>query len=68
METKVCTRCGKELPITEFRPKAKHKVCRMAWCKKCVQEYQRERYRTNPEYRESSQRSNRECARRRAGK
>lgn len=42
--TKVCSKCGRELPITEF---ALNKTCKdghIGQCKDCVNAYQRERY------------------------
>ena len=36
METKICTDCGRELPLTDFIPTRNGK--RMSACKSCVQE------------------------------
>lgn len=41
METKVCTRCGKELSLDSFSPVKKGSDKLRAMCKCCVQEYQR---------------------------
>ena len=35
MTTKCCTKCGKELPLTEFYPTKKNKVGLYAHCKAC---------------------------------
>ena len=40
--TKVCTKCGRELPLSEFN---KFKISNdglQCWCKSCMREYQRE--------------------------
>ena len=42
METKVCTRCGKELSLDSFSPVQKDGTKLRAMCKDCVKEYQRE--------------------------
>lgn len=42
METKVCTRCGKELSLDSFFPVKKGGDKLRAMCKCCMQEYQRE--------------------------
>lgn len=57
-ETKTCTKCGRELPITAFRLRAKHKCSRLSWCKDCMYAYQRERYQNDPEYRRSQNEAN----------
>lgn len=38
METKTCSRCGKELPITEFYPSPRYKGGYKCWCKACCSE------------------------------
>lgn len=43
-ETKVCKKCGRELPITEFALNKTLKDGRVGQCKDCVNAYQRERY------------------------
>ena len=46
-KTKVCSKCGRELPITEF---ALNKTCKdghIGQCKDCVNAYQREQYARN---------------------
>ena len=42
METKVCTRCGKELSLDSFSPVQKGGTKLRAMCKCCMKEYQRE--------------------------
>ena len=39
MKTKVCTKCGRELPLEEFHKNADGKYDRMSWCKHCRLEY-----------------------------
>lgn len=44
VKTKVCSKCGRELPITEFALNKKSKDGHIGQCKDCVNAYQRERY------------------------
>lgn len=44
METKTCTRCGLEKPLTEFNFKNKVKGKRQAMCKECQRARERELY------------------------
>lgn len=44
METKICTKCGKELPITEFNFRNKTKGTRRADCKYCHNQYMKDAY------------------------
>lgn len=41
METKVCKKCGRELPVTEFNKHTSSKDGLQYHCKKCISEYQR---------------------------
>ena len=43
-ETKVCSKCGREFPITEFTPNKTSKDGHVGQCKDCRNAYQRERY------------------------
>ena len=43
-ETKVCKKCGRELPITEFALNKNLKDGHVGRCKDCVNAYQRQRY------------------------
>ena len=43
-ETKVCKKCGRELPITEFSLNKASKDGHVARCKDCINAYQRENY------------------------
>lgn len=43
-ETKVCKKCGRELPITEFALNKTSKDGHVGKCRDCVNAYQRERY------------------------
>lgn len=51
-EVKTCTQCGRTLPLSAFRPRAYWKQGRMSWCAECVDARAKERYATDPEYRE----------------
>jgi hypothetical protein len=42
-ETKRCTRCGRELPLSEFHFKYKASGQRQPRCRTCVSEYSRQR-------------------------
>lgn len=44
METKVCTKCGKELPIDQFNWRSKAQGTRRSDCKFCHTEYMRKVY------------------------
>ena len=46
-KTKVCTKCGRELPLSEFVKQKKSKDGLMYWCKSCVREYNIIRYETH---------------------
>ena len=43
-ETKVCSKCGRELPITEFTLDKRNKDGHVGRCMDCVNAYQRESY------------------------
>lgn len=38
-KTKVCSKCGRELPLSEFYNKSKYKYGVSNWCKECDREY-----------------------------
>lgn len=42
--TKICTKCGKELPIEEFNWRNKAKGTRRSECKYCHTQYMRDKY------------------------
>lgn len=44
METKICTKCGRELPIDQFHWRDKSKGTRRAECKDCHTNYMKQRY------------------------
>lgn len=44
METKICTKCGKELPIEEFNWRDKSKGTRRSECKYCHSNYMKKQY------------------------
>ena len=46
-ETKVCSKCGRELSITEFTLNKTSKDGHVGQCKDCLNAYQRERYARN---------------------
>lgn len=46
MNTRVCTKCGKELPLTEFHKDKTSKFGVRPNCKKCFLKYVRQRYHT----------------------
>lgn len=46
-KTKVCPKCGRELPITEFALNKTSKDGHVGQCKDCINAYQRERYALN---------------------
>ena len=46
METKICTKCGKELPLTEFNFRDKSKGTYRAMCKECLHKRKNELYQT----------------------
>ena len=43
-ETKVCKKCGRELPITEFALNKTSKDGHVGQCKDCINAYQRDNY------------------------
>ena len=43
-ETKKCTKCGKELPLTEFNWRDKTKGTRRSECKYCHSQYMKDKY------------------------
>lgn len=44
IKTKVCSRCGRELPVSEYHKNAKHEDGLQHECKDCRREIQREYY------------------------
>lgn len=49
METKKCTKCGKELPIDQFNFRDKAKGTRRADCKNCHNGYMKKKYQEKQE-------------------
>lgn len=47
METKICTKCNKELPIDNFSFRNKSKGTRRADCKQCHGQYMKDKYQEN---------------------
>lgn len=44
MQTKICTKCGKQLPITQFNWRNKEKGTRRSECKYCHSAYMKKKY------------------------
>lgn len=44
METKICTKCGRELPIDQFNFRNKAKGTRRSECKECHTSYMKQKY------------------------
>lgn len=44
METKICTKCGRELPIDQFNFRNKAKGTRRSECKECHTAYMKQKY------------------------
>ena len=44
METKICTKCGRELPLDQFNWRDKAKGTRRADCKQCHSGYMKAKY------------------------
>ena len=49
METKICTKCGKELPLDQFNWRDKTKGTRRADCKQCHSGYMKAKYQEKKE-------------------
>ena len=49
METKICTKCKRELPIDQFNWRNKSKGTRRSECKFCHSEYMKQRYQSKKE-------------------
>lgn len=47
METKICSKCGKELPLDMFNWRDKSKGTRRADCKECHSKYMKNKYQEN---------------------
>lgn len=44
MQTKICTKCGRQLPITDFNWRNKEKGTRRSECKYCHSGYMKQKY------------------------
>lgn len=44
MDTKICTKCGRELPLEDFNWRDKSKGTRRSECKYCHSDYMKKRY------------------------
>ena len=49
METKVCKKCGRELPIEEFYKDKRKKDGYSCWCKECFKQQQKQYYQEHKE-------------------
>ena len=49
METKICTKCGRELPLDQFNWRDKAKGTRRADCKQCHSGYMKAKYQEKKE-------------------
>lgn len=52
-ETKICTKCKRELPIDNFRWKNKSEGCKHSQCKECQKAQERQHYRDSKERRDN---------------
>lgn len=59
-QTKVCTRCKRELPLSEFYKDKHTKDGYLCWCKACSKEYQKARYNGSEEVRKKYAKYSRE--------
>ena len=50
METKICTKCKKELPIEDFNWRSKEKGTRRSECKYCHTEFMKKIYEDKKEF------------------
>ena len=46
-KTKKCSKCGRELPLSEFSKQKATKDGLISWCKSCTREYSKIRYETH---------------------
>ena len=53
MQTKTCTKCGEEKPVTEYHKQKRGKYGVTSKCKVCISEIDRE-YRSRPEFQEKN--------------
>lgn len=59
-QTKVCVKCKKELPLSEFYKDKHKKDGYLCWCKGCTKIYQRTRYSSSEEVRKKHAKHSRE--------
>lgn len=62
METKICKKCGRELPISEFHKNKSKKDGYSSWCKECNKEHEKKRRADNPKYFKQWYEENREAS------
>lgn len=48
--TKKCSKCGRELPLSEFNKDKSRKDGLQSYCKSCQKQYKKQWYADNPEY------------------
>ena len=46
VKTKLCTKCGRELPVSEFNKRARSADGLQIYCRECIQKYNKEKYKT----------------------
>jgi hypothetical protein len=63
MKTKVCSRCGKEKPLSSFKPNVSRPDGVQGWCSKCDSHYHKEYYKKNKARWKSKYRKSRKEAR-----
>ena len=61
MDTKICSKCGRELPITEFHKGRGYKDGYNCWCKECVKQYQQDNKETIAERKKQHYQHNKEA-------
>lgn len=60
MSTKICKKCGRELPITDFHKGRGYKDGYNCWCKECVKQYQQDNKETIAERKKQYYQDNKE--------
>ena len=61
-QTKICTKCGSELHLSEFYKNVHAKDGYMYWCKECCKIHQRKYYNSSEEVRKKYTKYSRECS------
>lgn len=61
-QAKVCTKCGRELHLSEFYKNVHAKDGYLCWCKECCKIHQRKYYNSSEEVRKKYTKYSRECS------